>query len=206
MKKLLIATKNPGKFREYRIIFKDFLKLNFDLVSLNDLGIKENIDEKGKIYKENAILKAKFYCKLSGLPTLADDSGLEIEILNGWPGIKSRRAGKDGKEKPDEKLIKIVMEKLKDIPFEKRKAKYKVVIALAIPNKNKIYSFGGERKGFIAQKASKKMWKGFPYDSIFYLPEKKKVFVELTPKEKAYFSHRKVALEKALPILKTFLL
>ncbi len=201
MKKLLIATHNPGKFREYKLIFKNFLKnLNFKLVSLNNLKIKDKLKENGKSYKENAILKAKFYCKLSNFLTLADDAGLEIEVLGGWPGIKSRRA--KGRECSHKELIKIVMEKLKNVPFEKRKAKYKVAIAIAIPNKNRVYVFEGERKGFIAERASRKIWKGFPYDSIYYLPEKKRVFVELTPKLKAKFSHRRVALEKVLPILK----
>jgi XTP/dITP diphosphohydrolase len=206
MKKLLIATKNPGKFKEYKIIFKDFLKLDFDLVSLNDLGIKEEIEEKGENYKENAVLKAKFYCKLSGLPTLADDSGLEIEILNGWPGVKTRRARENGKGASDEELIGIMMKKLENIPLEKRKVKDKVVIALAFPNRNRVYSFEGEREGFIAKRVSKKKWKGFPCASIFYLPGKRKILSELTLKERVYFSHRKVALEKALPILKKVLL
>jgi XTP/dITP diphosphohydrolase len=199
--KILIATFNPGKLREYKIIINQILRLPLNLVSLKDLRINEKIEEIGKSYKENAILKAKFYCKISGLPTLADDSGLEIDFLNGWPGIKSRRNEK-GKELSDKELIKMVIEKLKEIPFRKRGAKYRVVVALALPNKKKIYTFEGERKGFIAEKPSKKIWKGFPYDSIFYFPERKDVFVNLTPKEKATFSHRHEALKKALPIIK----
>jgi XTP/dITP diphosphohydrolase len=199
--KLLIATHNPGKFREYKIIINQLLGLPLNLVSLKDLKIRKKIEEAGKTYKENAILKAKFYCQISGLPTLADDSGLEIEILGKWPGVKSRRDEK-GNELSDRELIKRIIEKSSGIPFEKRKAKYRVVVALAFPNKKKIYTFEGERKGFIVEKPSKKIWKGFPYDSIFYLPEKRNVFVNLSPKEKAQFSHRLEALRKALPILK----
>lgn len=202
--KLLIATHNLGKFREYEIILKEILKLPLNLVSLEDLKIKEKVKEKGKNYKENAILKAKFYCKLSNIPTLADDSGLEIDILNGWPGIKSRRDEK-GRELSDKELIKLVLEKLKGVPFRKRKAKYKAVVALAIPGKRKIFTFKGERKGFIAEKRSKKNWNGFPFDSIFYLPEKKKIFVDISRKVKATFSHRTKALIKALPLLKKLL-
>jgi len=201
MKRLLIATSNPGKFREYKIIFNFFLKeVKIDLVSLKELKIKEKIEEVGKDYKENAILKAKFYSRLSNLPTLADDSGLEIEVLGNWPGIKSRRV--DGREAPDKELIKLVMAQLEGVPFKKRRAKYKAVIALALPSKNKIYTFTGERSGFIAKRSCKKIWKGFPFDSIFYLPEKREVFVRLSPREKAEFSHRLVGLRKALPILK----
>jgi XTP/dITP diphosphohydrolase len=204
-RKLLIATFNPGKFKEYKIILNKILKLPLNLVSLKDLKIKEKIEETGKTYKENAILKVKFYCKISKIPTLADDSGLEIDALGGWPGIKSRRNEK-GKKLSDKELIKRVMEKLKGVPFKKRKARYKAVVALALPNKKKIYTFEGEREGFIAETSSKKIWKGFPYDSIFYLPEKKNVFVNLTPQEKAKFSHRFDALKKGLPVLKRILL
>jgi XTP/dITP diphosphohydrolase len=204
-RKLLIATFNPGKLKEYKIILNKILKLPLNLVSLKDLKIKEKIEETGKTYKENATLKAKFYCKISKIPTLADDSGLEIDALGGWPGIKSRRNEK-GKKLSDKELIKRVMEKLKGVPFKKRKARYKAVVALALPNKKKIYTFEGKREGFIAETSSKKNWKGFPYDSIFYLPEKKNVFVNLTPQEKAKFSHRLDALKKGLPVLKRILL
>jgi XTP/dITP diphosphohydrolase len=199
--KLLIATFNQGKFREYKIIINEILKLPLKLISLKSLKIKEKVEETGKSYEENAILKAKFYCKISGIPTLADDSGLEIDVLDGWPGIKSRR-DKNGKELSDKELIKTVMEKLKGVPFEKRKARYRAVAALALPDKKKIYTFEGKREGFIAGIPSRKIWKGFPFDSIFYLPEKKNVFVNMTPKEKAKFSHRLEALKKALPFLK----
>ncbi len=198
---LLIATFNPGKFREYKIIINQILKLSLNLISLKDLKINEKVEEKEKNYKDNAILKAKFYCKISGLPTLADDSGLEIDYLKGWPGVKSRR-NEEGKELSDKKLITMVMEKLKGVPFENRTAKYRVVVALAFPYKKRIYTFEGKREGIIAEKPAKKIWKGFPYDSIFYLPEKKSVFVNLTPKEKAQFSHRLEALKKALPLFK----
>jgi XTP/dITP diphosphohydrolase len=104
MKKLLIATHNPGKFKEYKILFKEIFNLPFNLISLNDLKIQRKVVEKGKNYEENAVLKAKFYSKLSKLPVLADDSGLEIEILDGWPGIKSRRK-ENGKSASDKELI-----------------------------------------------------------------------------------------------------
>ena len=201
--KLLIATFNLGKFREYKIIFKEILKLPLILVSLNDLKIGEKVEEGGKNYEENAALKARFYCKASRLPTLADDSGLEIAVLGGWPGIKSRR-DKNGKELSDKKLIAMVIKRLKGFPLEKRKARYRVVVAISLPEKKKIYTFEGKREGLIAQNSAKKIWKGFPFDSVFYLPQKKNVFVKLTPKEKAEFSHRFQALKKALPILKKF--
>ncbi|UZE93065.1 MAG: non-canonical purine NTP pyrophosphatase [Candidatus Nealsonbacteria bacterium] len=202
MKKLLIATHNIGKFKEYQIIFGAFLNgLKVELVALKDLGIKEKVEESGNSYKENAVLKAKFYSQFSDLPILADDSGLEIEALGGWPGVKSRRA--NGYEASDKKLIEIVLNRLEGIPFKERVAKYKVVIALAY--KDKIYTYEGKRRGFISENRQRVIWRGFPFDSIFYLPEKKKVFVKLTREEKAEFSHRTIALKKALPILKEIL-
>lgn len=201
--KLLIATFNPGKFREYKIIFREILKLPFVLVSLNDLKIKERIEEIGKNYKENAILKAKFYCELSNLPTLADDSGLEIAVFKGWPGIKSRR-DENGKELSDKELIEMVMKRLKGLPLKERKARYRAVVAIALPGRKKVYTFEGKRGGLIAENPAKKIWKGFPFDSIFYLPKKKNVFVNLALKEKAKLSHRTQALRKALPTLKKF--
>ena len=90
MKKVLIATTNPAKIVEYGEIFKQ-LKLPVNLVSLKDLNIKNKVEEDGKTFEENAIKKADFYSKLSNLPTLSDDGGLEIDYLNGEPGIRSRR-------------------------------------------------------------------------------------------------------------------
>ena len=87
-KKLLIATNNPGKLKEYKKLLKD---LPLKIVSLKNLGIKNKVDENAKTFEENAVKKAEFYSQLTGLPTLSDDGGLEIDYLNGEPGVKSRR-------------------------------------------------------------------------------------------------------------------
>ena len=200
--KLLIATFNPGKFQEYQLIFRDVLHLPIKLLSLNDLGIKAKVEENGKTYQENALLKAKFYAQLTELPVLADDSGLEIEVLGGWPGLRSRR-DENGQDLSDEALIQRVLKRMKGLSWEQRKARYKTVVVLIIPPSD-LKIFEGTREGIIVDSPDTKIWEGFPFDSIFYLPEKKEVFVRLSREDKARFSQRAVALQKAKPFLETF--
>lgn len=194
MKKLLIATKNPGKIAEYRIILKD---LPLELITLGDLNIKSSVEEDGKTFEENAIKKAEFYYKLSGLPTLAEDGGIEIDYLNGEPGVKSRRW--PGYEASDEELINITLEKLKGVPLEKRGAQLRVVIALAI--NSEIETSEGVIRGIILEKSVKTTISGYPFRSVFYIPTMKKVFAEMTEEEGMLVSQRKKAIEKLLPIL-----
>jgi len=195
MKKLLIATNNPGKLLEYRTILKD---LSLELVTLKDLNIKANVEEDGKTFKENAIKKAKFYSKLTGLPTLAEDSGLEIDYLNGEPGIKSRRWA--GYKASDAELISMTLEKLRGVPLEKRGAQLRVIIAMLVDKTVK--TFEGILRGVIIKEPIEKIIPGYPFRSLFYVPEVDKVLGELTMEEEARIAHRKKALEKAIPILK----
>ena len=117
MQKLLIATRNEGKVGE----FKNFLSdLPFNIVSLSDLNIKEEIQENGKTYKENSIKKAKFYARLSNLPTIADDGGIEIEALKNQLGVRTRRW--QGYEMSDEEIIARLFKIAKELPYNNRKA------------------------------------------------------------------------------------
>ena len=195
MKKLLIATTNPGKFREYEELLKD---LPFKIVSLKDLKITKEAKEDGKTFKENAIKKAKFYSKLANLPALADDGGLEIDYLNGEPGVDSRYW--PGHRATDQELIDLALQKLKGVPWRERKAKLKAVLALIIPPK-KIFISAHEIKGFILTKP-RRLIPGYPFRSIFYLPKFKKVFKELSFKEQVKIGHRKKAIQKLISILK----
>lgn len=188
MTKLLIATNNPGKIKEYRKFFKD---LPLILVSLRDLKIKKKVKEDGKTFKENAVKKAKFYSKLTGLPALADDSGLEIDYLGGEPGVKSRRW--PGYEASDKEMINLALKKLEMAPQKKRGAQMRVVIALVLPQ-SKVYTFEGLIRGVILKKPLKKIIPGFPFRSLFYVSSKKGMLGE---KE----SHRKIAAKKARPTL-----
>jgi XTP/dITP diphosphohydrolase len=194
LKTLLIATNNPGKVLEYKEIFRK-LKIPLEIVSLKDLNIKAKIDETGKTFEENAIKKAKFYCKLTNLPTLSDDSGIEIDYLNGEPGVKSRRW--PGYEASDEEIIKFTLKKLKGIPQNKRGAQLRAVIGLAFPETKRVYIFEGILRGSIAKKPIDKSIAGYPFRSIF-IPERDNKYLG----ELDIVAHRKQAVEKALPLLK----
>lgn len=194
MKKLLIATNNPAKIAEYKIILKN---LPLELITLGDLNIKTSVEEDGETFEENAIKKAKFYSKLSGLPTLAEDGGIEIDHLNGEPGVKSRRW--PGYEASDEELINMTFEKLKGVPLKKRGAQLRVVIALVANNETKIS--GGAIRGIILEKPVETHIPGYPFRSVFYIPTMKKVFAEMTEEEEMLVSQRKKAVEKLLPII-----
>src|SRR3990167_9592915 len=111
--KLLVATTNPGKLAEIRRFLTD---IPVELVSLKDVGIADSVEETGKTFEENAILKAKFYAQKSGLPTLADDGGFEIDALNGEPGVKSHRWADPSQENDDETLINYTLKRLENVP------------------------------------------------------------------------------------------
>ncbi|MFC1789619.1 non-canonical purine NTP pyrophosphatase [Patescibacteria group bacterium] len=198
MKKLLIATTNPGKVREYKGIFKK-LKLPISLISLKDLGIIKKVKENGKTFRENAIKKAKFYQKIAKIPVLSDDAGLEINYLNGEPGVKSRRW--PGYEASDEELINLTLKKLNGVPDNKRGAQLKSVIGLSLPGVAKVYTFEGKLKGFIGNIPIKKRIAGYPFRSLFKLSKKGKYLGEMNITE----AHRKEAVKKALPIIKKYL-
>lgn len=196
MKKLLIATTNPGKILEYKTLLSG---LGIRLTSLKEEGISLDVEEDGKTFEENAIKKAKEYCAVSNLPVLADDGGLEIDYLNGKPGVKSRRW--PGHEASDQELIAMTLTKLAGVEWNKRKARLKVVIALAFPSDNKIYTSEGVKEGYI-RKNPLNFTAGYPFRSLFYLPELGKTYSEISMEEEAKIAHRSEALNKLMPILK----
>ncbi len=198
MKKLLIATKNPGKIAEYKTILKN---LPIKVVTLKDLNIEADIVEDGKSFEENAIKKVKFYLGLSKIPTLAEDGGIEIDYLDGEPGVKSRRW--PGYEASDKELISIALKRLKGVPIDKRGAQLRVVTALAIDNQIKTSEWS--LRGIILEKPTDKVIPGYPFRSLFYISEIKKVLTEMTEEEEMSVSHRKKAIEKLLPIIKEYL-
>ncbi len=202
MKEILLATTNPGKVSEYKAIFTQ-LGLPLLPLSLKEAGINERVKEDGSTFKENAIKKAEFYYGLSLLPTLAEDSGLEIDFLGGEPGIYSRRwslSGISEREASDQELIDIALKKLRGVPFEKRRAGLRAVLALK--TQDTLHTFEGVLRGFIMEKPIEKIIPGYPFRSIFYIPEKNRALGEMTLQEEAEIAHRKQALMKALPLLK----
>ena len=200
VKKLLIATKNQGKVGE----FKEFLKnLPSEIVSLKDLNIQEDIEEDGKTYEENSQKKALFFAKLTNLPVISDDGGIEIDALNGAPGVRSRRWL--GYEATDEELINHMLKVSKALPESNRTATFRTVVSFALPN-GKIWSVEGKVDGVIAKKPLLKILKGYPYRSFFFLPKVNKFYheSELSKKEQKLYNHRYKAVRKLLPLINKY--
>ena len=186
MKKVIFATGNQGKMKEIREILGD---LDIELLSLKDAGIDADIVEDGKTFEENAQIKARTICNLTGEIVLADDSGLEIDYLNKEPGIYSARyMGEDTSYHiKNEKLI----ERLEGVPDEKRTARFVCAIAAAFPD-GTMKTVRATMEGRIGYKESGE--NGFGYDPIFYLPEYGCTSAELSMEEKNKISHRGKAL------------
>lgn len=199
--KFLIATSNPGKVIEYKLLLSG---LPVELVSLKEAGITMAVEEDGKTFEENAVKKAAAYHSLSRLPTLADDGGLEIDYLNGEPGVLSRRW--PGYEASDEELVKMALSKLEGVPQEKRTACLKVSIAVIFPGDETIYTSEGVKRGYIGTAPAGPLTDGYPFRSLFYLSELGKYYSELTAEEGALLAHRKDAIDKLMPVLKSKLL
>lgn len=192
--KLLIATTNPGKFDEIKRFLSD---LPVELVSLKDVGITDIVEETGITFEANAILKAKYYAEKSGLPTIADDGGFEIDALNGEPGIKSHRWVHGDKENTDEELVAYTLDRMKGLPRAQRGAQLRLVLALALPD-GTIHTSEASVRGIIPLEPRNKITPGFPYRSLLFLPEINKYYdhEELTPEETDQLNHRKKALDK----------
>jgi len=181
--KLLIATKNPGKLRE----IKEFLDNDFELLSLGDFKSVPDVEETGKTFEENSILKARKYFEWSGIPTIADDGGLEIDFLNGEPGVKSRRW--PGYEATDEELINIALEKLKGVPWDKRAARLKTVGTYY--DKNGYFHTEGVIEGYIVEDKPDKWETGYPFRAVLWIPKFNKIYQDLTKEEHEEINHRK---------------
>lgn len=193
MKKLIFATNNEGKMKEVRELLKD---LNFQILSLKEAGLHTEIEENGTTFEENAIIKAKTVMELSKEIVLADDSGLEIDYLGKAPGVYSARFL--GETTSYEFKNQYILDKLQNVPAEKRGARFVCVIACAIPD-GRIRTEQAVIEGRIAQKVAGA--NGFGYDPIFYVPEFSCTTAELTMEQKNQISHR----AKALKQMKSFL-
>ncbi len=194
---LLIATRNPGKRRELTALLSD---LPVKLIDLLDVGISEAPEEPYERLEDNARWKAMFYAERSGLWTLADDSGLEIDALGGAPGVRSARFA--GPDADDPARIRKVLELMAGVPWPQRTARFRCVIALARPGKPPVL-VEGRLEGYIAFEPRGTY--GFGYDPIFYIPELGKTMAELPPAMKNQISHRARAAWKAREILQQWL-
>jgi len=193
MTKLLLATNNKGKIHEYLNLLQG---LPFNLVTPASEGLRIDVAETGCTFAENAQIKAVAYSQASGLMTLADDSGLEVDALNGEPGILSSRYAGEGAT--DEDRIRFLLAKLKNVPWEKRQAHFTCVIAITAHDCS-LHFCRGECHGMIALEPSGSQ--GFGYDPVFYFPELQKTMAELTMDIKNSLSHRARAALAARGIL-----
>lgn len=194
--RLLLATHNSAKLRELRSLLSTG---EWELVSLEQQGIELEVLEEGQTLEENAAAKAIAYARVSGLISLADDSGLEVEALGGGPGPLSARYAGEGASDMDK--ITRLLSQLSGIPWEKRKARFRCVIAVASPD-GRLELCQGECQGVITFEPQGKG--GFGYDPIFFLPELGQTMAELSLEEKNRVSHRGKAARKALEVLRRF--
>ena len=190
--KILIGTKNPGKYKEFETYIKKF---GHETISLTDLGIDTDVEETGETFLENALLKARFFCQASNMPALSDDSGIEIDALNGEPGVKSRRW--NGTTMTDQELIDYTLERLKDTPENKRTAKLTSTVVLVFPDGRELIGTSSS-EGIITDRPITPIIPGYPFRSIFYVPQFKKVLGELTPEQHEQIHHRVKALKIVL--------
>ena len=193
-RQIVVATRNSGKIREIRAILDD---PNLELLSLEDISFLEELVENGNTYLENARIKSSRVAGVCGKITLADDSGIEIDALQGRPGVESARFGGEDLDSPARNAL--LLELLKAVPWEERTARFRCIITIHYPG-GKEYACEGVCEGAIAQ--APKGTRGFGYDPIFFLPRYGKTMAELSPEEKNKISHRAEALRKAREILK----
>lgn len=191
-RRLLVASSNPHKIEEFRAILSD---IPFEIVSPADLGLTVRVEETGSTFAENAVLKAIAYAEAAGELALADDSGLEVDALNGEPGVYSNRWAGEG-VMPAERN-RLLNERLADVPDERRTARFRCAIAIAGPAPLGLYDVvNGTVEGRIAREPRGSG--GFGYDPIFYVPELGRTVGELPDVEKNRISHRGRAAAAAL--------
>lgn len=191
--KLLLATNNQAKVREYKSLLQG---LPYELVTLAEQAINVTVDEVGESLEENARLKATALAAESRLIALADDSGLEVDALGGEPGRLSARYAGEGAS--DRDRINYLLKRMEGIPGEKRSARFRCVIAIATPD-GKVELCSGECQGLISLVPRGKQ--GFGYDPVFYLPELDKTMAELSLDMKNRVSHRGRAARQVSRVL-----
>jgi XTP/dITP diphosphohydrolase len=198
MPRLLLATNNAGKRAEYDVLLEG---CGWEIVTPRDLGLDAEIDETGYTYEANATMKARHGAEASGLVTLADDSGIEIEAMGDEPGVRSARfLGEDANYA--ERFAEIER-RLAGLPRERRRARFRCVIAVADPRTGAVRTAEGEVFGLIAEVPAGEG--GFGYDPIFWVPQHSATMAELPEHQKNIISHRARAAGGARQILKELL-
>ena len=193
---LLVATHNTGKVQEFADMLAD---LDVTWLTLDDAGVTLDVAETGSTFYENGVLKARTYAERTGLLTLADDSGLEVDALNGRPGVQTARYGGDGLTA--EQRYRRLLQELAGVPWEARTARFRCVIVLARPDGALLGHSEGVCEGMIAEEPAGDG--GFGYDPIFYLPDHQQTMAQVESAVKNKISHRSRALHKIVPLLRT---
>ncbi len=197
MPRLLIATKNAGKAAEFRQLLEG---CGWEIVTPAELGLNVQAEETGQTYAETATIKAVEYAQASGLVTLADDSGLEVDALGGRPGpLSARYAGPD---RTDQERVQALLQELDGVPDQRRTARFRAVIAIAEPG-GTVELVEGTVEGRITHEPRGES--GFGYDPIFLLPVRGMTTAELPPDEKNAVSHRGAAAREARGVLERML-
>jgi len=198
-KRLLLATGNPGKLGEMRQGLVALQNLGWELLSLKDLGIKTEPEETGKTFRENALLKARFYAELTSIPSLADDGGFVIPTLNFEPGVFSRRWL--GKDSSDEQLIAHTLKKMQPYKGKDRVSYLELVLCFYDPQSLKALFENEKIYGVVASAPTARRIKGFPYRALLKVEPYQKYYDELTESEHHAVNHRLRALGKIVPKL-----
>lgn len=186
--KAVLASKNPHKLQELGAILGG---LGIEVILESELGLDVDVEETGTTFEENSRLKAEAVMRAANMPTIADDSGLMVDALDGAPGVYSARYGPKGHAGTDDERIAFLLENMKDVPDAARTAKFVCVITCLWPNGREIIA-RGECPGSILHE--KHGCGGFGYDPVFFVPERGKTYAELTADEKNAISHRARAL------------
>ena len=196
---LLVATRNAGKMREYRALLAGWPG---SLISLDDAGVSDEVEETGDTFLANAHLKAGEYARLSGCLTISDDSGLEVHALGGAPGVYSARYGGEACA-TDEERVALLLHNLTDVPWERRIARFRCFTAIAAPGGSVLATVVGSIAGMIQYEPLGEH--GFGYDPVFHLPSYGKTISELPLAEKNRISHRSDAARKAQVVLRSLI-
>lgn len=196
MKQILIATHNKAKLGEIISGITPLIRKGWNVFSLDDLHVKDDPEETGATFQENALLKARYYAQVTNLPTIADDGGLMIDYLNGEPGVKSKRWM--GYETSDENLITYTLQKLDSVPKDKRTAHLQTCLCYYDPISRRIIKETERIKGYIAEKQSGKPTHGYPFRALFIVEVFNKYYDELTAAEHQQINHRIKALSRLI--------
>lgn len=197
MTKIILASNNQNKVAEVKEILKD---KNVEIVSLKEAGIDVDVEENGTTFEENALIKARAVCKMTGDITMADDSGLEVDYMDKQPGVYSARF--IGHDTSYDIKNKAIIDKLEGVEGDARSARFVAAIAVVFPDGKEIVT-RGTMEGLIAREPAGD--NGFGYDPIVYLPEYGMTSAQLAPEEKNKISHRGKALKKMAEELKGIL-